>query len=79
MFVDHHSDFTYVHILKSQTGYELVEAKEAFESYTESNGFDIKHYHDDNRIFRSAQWMNHCKYMHQGLTFSGVNAHNKNG
>ena len=31
--MDHHSDFTYIHVLKSQNVYEAVEAKEAFEEY----------------------------------------------
>ena len=61
MFVDHHYGFTYIHILKSQTGDESVEAKEAFEAYAESHGVDIKNYHAKNRIFRSARWIKHCK------------------
>ena len=79
MFAYHNYDFKYVHILKSQTVYEAVEAKEYFEENTESHGVEIKHYHDENGIFRSALWMNHCKDMHQGLTFYGVNAHHQNG
>ena len=42
VFLYHDYDFTYAHLLKSQTGYEAVEAKEAFESYVESHGVDIK-------------------------------------
>ena len=33
VFVDNHYDLTYVQLLKSQTGDEAVEAKEAFDSY----------------------------------------------
>ena len=33
LFVNHRSDFTYLHLLKSQTGDESVEVKEYFESY----------------------------------------------
>ena len=54
MFVDHYSDFIYVHLLKSQTVDESVEAKKAFKAYVESQSVDIKHYHADNGIFRSA-------------------------
>ena len=78
MFVYDHSDFKYVHPLKFQTGDEAVEAKEAFEAYAETHGVDIKHYHAENVTFRSAQWINHCKYMHQGLTLFGVNYHHQN-
>ena len=33
VFVDHSSDFTYVHLLKYQTGDEAVGSKEDFEAY----------------------------------------------
>ena len=45
IFVDHHSDFTYIHLINTQSGYELFEAKEAFEAFTESHGVNIKNYH----------------------------------
>ena len=77
-FLYHHSDFTYIHLLKSQTGDESVESKEDSETYAESHGVDIKHNHAENGIFRSELWMNHYKDMHQDLTFSGFNAHRQN-
>ena len=58
VFVNKYYDFTYVHLLRCQTGDEAVEEKEAFGSHTESHGVDIKHYNADNVIFRSAQQMN---------------------
>ena len=69
MFLDDHSDFTYVHVLNFQTVDEAVEAKEAFEAYSESNGVDIKYYHSDHGISRGTRWVNHCEDMHQGLNF----------
>ena len=51
VFVDHYSDLSYVHLLKSQSGEEVLEAKEAFEAYSSSFGIDIQHYHADNGIF----------------------------
>ena len=60
VFVDQHSDFTYVHILKYQNVYEAVESKEAFWAYVESHGADIKHYHVYNVILLSVRWMIHC-------------------
>ena len=79
MFVDDHSDFTYVHSLKFQTRYEAVEEKEDFEAYAEPHCVNIKHYHADNGIFRGARLMKHCKEVHQGLTFLGVKYHHQNG
>ena len=79
VFVDHYFGFKYVYLLNSQTGDEAVEAKEDFEAYVESHGVYIKRYHADSEIFISARWMNHFKYMHQSLTFSGVNIFHQNG
>ena len=52
--MDHHSDFTYTHLLKSQIVDRSDEEKLALEVYAESHGVDIKHYHTYNGIFRSA-------------------------
>ena len=52
--MNHHFDFTCIHLLKSQTGDEAVEAKKYVEAYAESHGFEIKDYHVNNGIFRSA-------------------------
>ena len=79
VFVDYHSDFKYVHILKYKTADEVVEANEDFEAYGESRGVDTKQYHAENILFRSAICMNQCSDIHQGLTFSGVNFHHQNG
>ena len=58
IFLNHHSDFTCVHLIKSQNVFGLVELKEYLEAYEEYHGVDIKHYHDYNGIFRSSQWIN---------------------
>ena len=79
VFVDYHSDFKYVHILKYQTVDEAVEANEDFEAYAESHGVDTKQYHADNILFWSELCMNQYRYIHQGITFSGVNSHHQNG
>ena len=70
---------SHIHVIMYQTGDKVVKAKESFEAYCKSHGVDIKHDHAKNGIFQSELCINHCKYMHQGLTFSGVNAHNRNG
>ena len=79
VFVDHYSDLSYVHLLKTQSGEEVLEAKEAFEAYSSSFGIDIRHYHADNGIFNGKAWRQSCSESHQGLSFAGVNAHHQNG
>ena len=77
--MDHHYDFTCVHLIKYQTRDKSVEAKEALKAYDESHGVNIRNYHSEDGIFRSARWMNHFKDTQQGLTFAGVNYHHQNG
>jgi hypothetical protein len=55
-FVDHFSDFTYVHPLKAQDGDEVLAAKKTFEATADSHGIRIKRYHADNGIFAAKQW-----------------------
>lgn len=79
VFVDQYSDFTYVHLMQTQSGDEALEAKRAYETYCDALGVSVKHYHADNGIFACKQWKNSCSELHQGLTFAGVNAHHQNG
>jgi hypothetical protein len=43
VFVDHYSDMTYVHFQKTSSAAETIEAKEAFERWSSSNGVKIRH------------------------------------
>jgi hypothetical protein len=79
VFVDHYSDVTYVHFQKSTSATETIEAKEAFERWSESNGVKIKHYHADNGRFAENAFMNHIDKSNQTISFCGVNAHFQNG
>ena len=51
IFLDHHSDLTYVHLQQGLSPEETIEAKKAFEAYTQMYGVKIKHYHADNGRF----------------------------
>ena len=51
VFVDHASDFTYVHMHHHLTTDETINAKHAFERLAEQHGVRILHYHCDNRRF----------------------------
>ena len=48
IFVDHHTDFTYVHLMRDFSVEATVEAKNAFERMANSYGVTIKAYHADN-------------------------------
>ena len=79
VFVDHATDYSYVHFQKSDSATETVEAKEAFERQAAEDGVKILHYHADNGVFASKLWKLHCSTKRQGLTFAGVGAHFQNG
>ena len=44
IFVDHYSDITFVHLQKSLNALETIEAKRAFERWSNSCGVKIRHY-----------------------------------
>jgi hypothetical protein len=48
IFVDHHSDVTYVHLQKSTNAKETLEAKEAFDRWCSAHHVRVRHYHSDN-------------------------------
>lgn len=79
VFVDHYSNFGYLHLQRSTSAEETIQAKEAFETYARQNGVMVRRYHADNGTFRAQQWVDHCKDRQQALTFAGVNAHHENG
>jgi hypothetical protein len=69
----------YVHLQKTSTAEETLEAKAAWEAFARSHGLSIKAYHADNGIFKANKWVDSCKRDNQGLTFAGVNSHHENG
>jgi hypothetical protein len=70
VFVDHYSDFTYTHMMRTQTAVEAVQAKHAFEAFARAHDITVKHYHADNGIFAAKLWKEDCLEGKQGLTFA---------
>lgn len=56
-----------------------MEAKQAFEQYTQLHGIAIKHIHCDSGRFANQLFKQHVKASHQMITFCGINAHHQNG
>lgn len=80
VFVDHFSDFTYVHLMMGQMDAEsTVEAKLAFERVCHAYGVQVKHYHADNGLFDTKLFKSSIVKAQQTLSFCGVNAHHQNG
>lgn len=79
VFVDHFSDFTYVHLMTKMDGDATVEAKLAFERVLNSHGVRVQHYHADNGLFDTKVFKGAVTKASQTLSFCGVNAHHQNG
>ena len=79
VFVDHYSGLDYVHLQRSTSAEETLEAKAAFERFAATHGVRILHYHADNGIFADNAFREACRRAQQGLTFCGVGAHHQNG
>jgi hypothetical protein len=76
--VDHHSDFSYVHFQISTNAQETLAVKHAFEDYAKTHAVQVQCYHADNGRF-AENLCEDCTAQHQGLNFTGVNAHFQNG
>ena len=78
-FVDHVSDFIYVHLMKSLTTEDTITAKRAFEKLFHHANRKVKSYRADNGRFQDKEWLEHCNLQQQKITFCGVGHHSQNG
>ena len=79
VFVDHASDFMYVHMHHHLTTDETIDAKHAFKRLAAQHGVQILHYHCDNGRFADKAFVDDVRAGHQTITFCGVGAHHQNG
>ena len=59
VFIDHFSNFIYVHLMIDMNGEETLQAKQAFERVAASHNVAVKHYHCDNSLFDPAIFVKH--------------------
>ena len=79
VFVDHYSDYTYVHLMTEMNAEATVKAKQAFERISATHNVKIRHYHADNGLFDTHAFKLSIQKSGQSLSFCGVNAHHQNG
>jgi hypothetical protein len=79
IFVDNASGLDYVHIQETTSVDDTLEAKTAFESFTDQHGVTIKHYHADNGVFAAQGFRQAVAQSQQTISFCGVGAHHQNG
>ena len=78
-FVDHVTDFVYVHLMKNFTLEETLKAKRAYEKLLHNAGHTVKHYRADNGRFADNGFHKDIVDHDQTIDFCGVGAHNQNG
>ena len=60
LFVDHHSDFLYNHLIAGTTSQATLEAKQAYERVAAACGVSIRSYHADNLRFNDNNSKGDC-------------------
>jgi len=60
VFVDHATDFGYLHLQRSSGAADTVKAKEAFERFASEHGVRVQHYHTVNGVFSLNEWRSKC-------------------
>jgi hypothetical protein len=79
VFVDHASDYTFVHLQSDSSSKQTLIAKREFERHAAGMNVIVKRYHADNGRFVDNAWTEHLKEKNQYMTLCGVNAHHQNG
>ena len=79
IFVDHHTDFTYIHLMHDFTSEDTLEAKHAYECLNASYDIRILRYHVDNERFSEMSFIKDIKENDQHITYCGVGSHHQNG
>ena len=77
VFVDHASDFTYVHMHQHLTTDKTIDTKLAFERLAEQHRVRILHYHCDNGRFANKAFVDDVRAAHQTITFTANEIHPK--
>ena len=78
-FVNHVSNFFYVHLMRDFTLEETLLAKRAYEKLLAQANRRVKHYHADNGWFADNGFLEAVNTKDQKITFCGVGAHHQNG
>jgi hypothetical protein len=79
IFVDHASTRIFIKHQVSLKAGETIQAKRLFEKDASQYGITVKHYHADNGIFDTQQFLEEIDKHHQTIEFCGVGAHHQNG
>jgi hypothetical protein len=74
-FVDHVSNYIYVHLMKDFTTMETLLAKLAFKNLCTEANCSVKYYQADHDQFSDNEFLATCNNLNQPIEFCGVGAH----
>ena len=77
-FMDHVSDFVYVHLMRDLFPSEILLDKEALEKLMAQSGQTVNHYHSDNSKFYGNGFIGNINQKDQNITYFVVGAHHQN-
>ena len=78
-FVDHVSNYVYVHLMRDLSLTETLLSKSSMEKVMAQAGGTVKHYHADNGRFSDNGFIDAVNGKDQKIKFCGVGAHHQNG
>ena len=78
-FVDHVSDYVYMHLMQDLTLDETLLDKEEMKKVMAQAGRNVKNYHEDNGRFADNGFIDAISTKDQKINFCGVGAHHQNG
>eukprot|EP00957_Ditylum_brightwellii_P170766 12997714-Ditylum_brightwellii.AAC.1 len=79
IYIDHFTDWVYVHLMHSLSDKETLKSKQAYECKADSHSVYVKQYHSDNGRFGRNLCCEACTSQGQDINFCGVCAHHQNG
>ena len=79
LFVNHTSGKIFNFPQYSNDASNTIQCAQRLKSMARDEGFRIKAYHLDNRVFAAAGFQEHCMQQQQKFSFSGVGAKHQNG
>ena len=72
VFIDHYSDYTYVHLQETLTSADTITAKKAFEAKCRMHNVPVMHYHCDNGRFADNAFKSSVETSGQTILYCGV-------
>ena len=79
VFIDHYIRYTFVHLQKTLTSEETLEAKNAFEAHCRKYDVIVENYHAGNGRFAGNLYVRDIQRKDQMISYCGVNTHWQNG